>query len=423
MTAEEARVPQMRPDGFHGLVGHATHLFHGVSEASSEAIALQLVVAAGVIMGPKPWIDLAGSRQHAKVFAIVCGDTALGRKGTSWSAVQTLLEPAAPGFLASGRLATGPASGEGIVAMTRPSSREPGPFDGHLLILATEFASVTTAASRAGSSLSPTLRNAWDNVPLQVGTKHDHADFYVQNHHIGMIGHITPQELRRSVRPTDIDSGLMNRFLYAHVERRERLPRPAPLDRKAAQLISHDLGESLAWARQQGRIPTSREADDYWHTHVYDRYDPGVPRYEGVMRELTARVFGQIRRLALIFALLDRSAVVHAHHLRAAVAMWEYSEESMLRLFTTPAQGDRRADKLLDAVRRAGPSGLTGRQQHACFHGHMSAGDLERVIRQLQHRGLVQVRSEPPSSGRGTGRPTRRLVAREHISTYDPDAT
>ena len=113
-----------------------------------------------------------------------------------------------PGF--QRRLSTGLSSGEGVVwAVRDPQDSDPGAADKRLLVLEPEFASVLKAASREISTLSPTLRNAWDGRPLQLLTRT--APVRATDTHISLIGHITVQELRRHATSIEIANGFLNR--------------------------------------------------------------------------------------------------------------------------------------------------------------------------------------------------------------------
>lgn len=67
---------------------------------------------------------------------------------------------------------TGLSSGEGLIwAVRDPTTQDPGITDQRLLVAEPEFASVLKAASREISTLSPTLRSAWDGRPLAILTR------------------------------------------------------------------------------------------------------------------------------------------------------------------------------------------------------------------------------------------------------------
>ena len=55
-------------------------------------------------------------------------------------------------------------------------------------------------------------------------------------------------------------------------------------------------------------------------------------------------------RLALIYAFLDQSSVIRVEHLRAALALWQYCEDSAAYIFGD-AVGNTVADDILSALR------------------------------------------------------------------------
>ena len=65
---------------------------------------------------------------------------------------------------------------------------------------------------------------------------------------------------------------------------------------------------------------------------------------------MTARAPAHVLRLALIYALLDRSPAIRPPHLEAALAVWNYCLASVRDLF-----GDATADRILEGLRDNGP--------------------------------------------------------------------
>ena len=93
-----------------------------------------------------------------------------------------------------------------------------------------EFASVLKAASREISTLSPTLRSAWDGRPLAILTRT--APARASTAHIAVIGHITQHELRRHTTSLELANGYINRVLLIACRRQRLLPEgghPDPL--------------------------------------------------------------------------------------------------------------------------------------------------------------------------------------------------
>jgi hypothetical protein len=106
--------------------------------------------------------------------------------------------------------------------------------------------------------------------------------------------------------------------------------------------------------------------------------------------------------LSLNYALLDKAAEIRIEHLRAALAVWRYCEDSA-RFIWGDSLGDPTADELLRALRVAGADGLTRWDITNHFSRHKSAEELDRALGVLNERGLVRLAKE--DSG---GKPTTR---------------
>ena len=107
----------------------------------------------------------------------------------------------------------------------------------------------------------------------------------------------------------------------------------------------------------------------------------------------------------MIYALLDKSAVIRVPHLQAALAIWEYAEASARWIFGD-ALGDPVADEILRAL-RAAPSGLTRTDIYAGLFGrNQSAARIGRALASLLEKRLT--RWEREDTG---GRPGERWFA------------
>jgi hypothetical protein len=102
-------------------------------------------------------------------------------------------------------------------------------------------------------------------------------------------------------------------------------------------------------------------------------YDSLGENTEGLAAEVTARAAPQVIRMALIYAVLDNSAVIDVPHLRAAVAVWEYCEGSARQIFRD-AIGDPITDTILAALRHSPMSRTEIRELvgHHCSGGQIS---------------------------------------------------
>jgi hypothetical protein len=109
-------------------------------------------------------------------------------------------------------------------------------------------------------------------------------------------------------------------------------------------------------------------------------------------------------RLALLYSVLDCSQTIQAEHLMAALAVWEYVEQSVRHIFGDRL-GDPVADELLRLLRN-NRDGLTRNEMRDYFQRNQSS---ERICRALglllQHR---LARCEHQQTG---GRPAERWFA------------
>ncbi len=108
------------------------------------------------------------------------------------------------------------------------------------------------------------------------------------------------------------------------------------------------------------------EAKDAWRT-IYPDLSEGKP---GMVGALLGRSEAQVRRLAALYAVLDQQKAVAKVHLEAALALWQYAEDSV-RLIFGDATGDSIEDTIVRAVRTVGEirdteiSGIFGRNVQA----------------------------------------------------------
>lgn len=394
-------IPELDPAARHGVFGRALDLLEPSTEAEPVAILASLMIGFGIMCGPGPHTTRGPEKFPAKDFALIVGASAKARKGTSWSITKHLLERVDNDFFSAKnlRLVTGLSTGEGLIARVRDDRAELGTtHDPRLLAIEPEWAKILRVGDRQGNNLSGVLREAWDLGPLATATKADPVSASV--HHIGLLGHITVDEMLSEVSTVAIRNGFMNRHLLVYVRRQKLLSNPPELDDNAVGLLASEMREALELARTRKAVPLSREAAHMW-TSMYAEVESRDPL--GVVGDLTSRASAHILRLALIYALGDGAAQVGPEHLTAARALWDYSEASVTFIY-----GDRLSDpvaqRLLEALRAAGVEGLPARKQFEVLGGNVNAERREAAVRLLVRMGLAhEVASEPGPKG---GRPS-----------------
>jgi hypothetical protein len=268
-----------------------------------------------------------------------------------------------------------------------------GVSDKRLMLVEAEFARVLTNAGREGSALSTTIRKAWDSGDLGNLTRQ--SPEIATGAHISIIGHITPEELNQRLAETDLYNGFANRFIWLHSRRTKCLafgekPNAAKIDQLAKRLRA-----ALKFARiiLRPEISFAPSACAMFET-IFPRLSSGRA---GILGVVLNRAAPQVIRLALIYMLLDSKSVVDECHLRAALALWEYSERSALHYFGGATQSPT-ADKILAALDERASKGLTRTEITGLFSNH-GVGKIGEALALLLKRQLAEF-TEDKTGGR-----------------------
>jgi hypothetical protein len=362
----------------HGLAGRIVDAIAPHTEADPVALLAQLLVAFGAAVGRGAWFQVEATRHHANEFLILVGDSAKARKGSSWDHIRRLHDTADP-TLAT-RTLTGLSSGEGLIwAVRDPTDEDPGVHDRRLLIVEPEFASVLKTAARDISTLSPTLRTAWDGRPLAILTRS--APARATDAHVALIGHITATELRHHINPVELANGLLNRFLLIACRRVQLLPDGSNAEPLRGTGLDRELALAIAAARDTGPLTFSDPARTRWH----DAYRLLAEPDPGLAGQIGARAEAHTIRLALTYALLDRANHIHQAHLEAALALQAYAIRSAIWALQ-PATGDPLAEQIHAALRRS-PDGLTRTQIRDLLHRNTPGRRLDQALANLAATG------------------------------------
>ncbi len=407
-------LPELDGLALYGLAGEIVRTIEPHSEADPAALLIQTLVAFGSCAGRSAYFVAENDRHYTNLFAVLVGATSKGRKGSSWGQVNRFFRATDEGW-ARERVQTGLSSGEGLIWAVRDpiEKQEPvrekgrivsyqkcvtdeGVQDKRLLVLEPEFASVLRVIERQTNTLSAIIRRAWDTGNLRALTKNSPA--HATDAHISIIGHITRDELRRNLDETETANGFANRFLWLTASRSKFLPEGGKLSNSECNALVARLSNVIIHARNARELRREEQARALWF-EVYEELSAGR---SGLLGAVTSRAEAQVMRLACLYAVLDCACVIRIEHLRAALALWRYCEDSARYIFGE-ATGDRVADAIVAALREVGKLGLTRTEINNLFHGHKSAGTIDRALAMLLEQGRVAARSEATE-----GRPVKR---------------
>lgn len=408
-------------DAYCGEAGRIVREILPYTEADPAALLISVLTMFGNAVGRGPHFR-AGDCEHAtNLFAAIVGETDTGRKGTAAQSPRQLVELADPTWREC--VVSGLASGEGVIHHVRdPRSerRKPkkgetadpdgmvgelvdaGVKDKRLMVVESEFAKVLAVNSRKDSTLSMVLRDAWDRGTLRTLSKNspERATGVL----VSVLAQTTPMELHARLDGTEIANGFMNRFVIVAARRSKLLSRGGNVPPSVQARLSVPLREALARAQGVTEVEMSEEAWALWD----EGYEPLIARPAGLVGVLTARAAPMVRRFALLYALLDSRTVVEVEHLKAALALWRYVEESTRWVFGDRF-GDWVADDCLVYLREAGETGLTRNDLREQLGHNIGATRITNALRLLASAGLA--RSSRESTG---GRPAERWFANDN---------
>jgi hypothetical protein len=383
---------------YHGVIGKYVKAVEKHSEADPAAILIQTLVAFGNAVGSGPHFTVEDTRHGTNLFVVPVGDTSKARKGTAYGRSYALLAAADPRWAELNDGEAGLSTPEGLIYAVRDSrgsgkNHDPGITDKRLLAAMGEFSEVLAKMKREGNPLGATIRNAWDGKSLQIRTRSQ--PLKATRPHVSIIAHITRTELADVLDKAQIFNGFGNRFLWVLTKRQRELPHGGSLRVADLPKIVDEVKRSIIWAEQEREIKFDRAAHKAW-SEIYGEL--GRSEDEDRWSAITARAEPQVRRLALVYAVADRSTRITMVHLEAALEVWRYCEESAGYLFSeTTVVGSLEA-KLVKYLRRKRGWWTRTELSHA-LKGLVKSYRLDAALEALERQSIVESR-QVPTKGR-----------------------
>ena len=394
--------PVMGRDAYFGLVGEVVRAIEPHTEADPIAILIQYLAFFGNAAGRGPHFRVEGDRHFTVLNAVLVGQTAKSRKGTSAGRVREIFKVADEEW-ESQCIKSGLSSGEGLINELRdpvekegedgPELVDAGVDDKRLVILEAEFAGALTVMRRHGNILSRVVRDAWDGRDLAVLVKNKPTR--ASGAHISIVGHITADELQASLDRTSMANGYANRFLFACVHRARLLPHGGDLGSEALRHLATRTQEAIQTAQAISRVMMTAAARVAWEL-VYETLSEGQP---GLLGAIVGRAEAQTIRLALLYTLLDGKDEIDVEHLHAALAVWQYCEASARHVFGCTLGGSV-AHVILAALQQAGEAGMTRTQIRDLFGRHRNRAEIDAALALLAAIGKAKCAAGDVTGGR-----------------------
>jgi hypothetical protein len=388
----ESGWPELQPSTLRGLAGDIVAAIRPHTEADDAALLITTLTMFGAVVGATPSLKVEAAKHPARLFAIIVGDTAKGRKSTAIRQVRSIVEFADPEFF-SHRQQSGFGSGESLADAIQGPERDTTDDrsndanrvgDHRLLVVEQEFARILNSCGREGSILSAILRELWDGDRVQVRSRS--KTVVVEDGAVCAIAAITKEELKRLLTASDTANGFANRFLFVLAKRARILPDGGTVPDEQVRNLGLRVAAAAKLARSRESIGRTELGRKRW-AELYHEMADDTP--DGMVGALTARAEPQVLRLALVYALLDSATEIDVEHFDAAYALWQYCRASVAHIFGG-ASGDQTADRVLAIIRDAGTKGISRTDLSKALSGKVSSPELGRVLKMFATNGTIE---------------------------------
>ena len=396
---EDISVPVLSDVALFGLAGDIVRAIEPHTEADNAALLIQLLAGFGCLIGKTAYFRAEADYHYTKLFAVLVGASSKGRKGTSLGQIKRLLKRVDESF--ADCLQDGLSSGEGLIFHVRDAQFKKVPIkekgrivdyqeemvdegakEKRAFVVEPEFARVLRAMAREGNTLSSIIRQAWDSDQLRIMTKNPLKATEAQ---ISIVGHITKDELARNLDETETANGFANRFLWVFTRRSKYLPEGGTLQESQLNSLVEKLYKAATYARMTQELKRDEQARRKW-IEIYPKLSDG---HTGLLGSVTSRAEAQVMRLACLYALLECSEEITIEHLEAALALWQYCEDSARYIFGNQT-GSKTADTIYAALLGA-EDGLTKTQIRDLFQRNASSSQVNVALKMLIELGRVEV--------------------------------
>ena len=408
--------PRPDPACLYGLVGDVAQAGSNNTEANPFAIAAAMLAYLGAAVGRGPYMPIGDDWNHARLFMVHVGRSSRGRKGTAKkliyrinNAVKALDEYLVP-QVHRGGLSTR----EGLALMIHDGYKDgknevPAITDKRLLVVESEFANILHQSKRDGNTLSAALRDAWDGTSIRPAVKT--CRVWASDPHIGIIGDVTPSELRELMHARELTNGFANRFIFFWAEGDKVVPFPQYTPKNVVEALADRVAQVLRFAGADRhvdmdvmRMEFSTEA-----ASLYARLYRGELRDRSAGEHITGlldRRAPVLLRLAMLFALTDQTTVIAVNHINAAMAWVRYWVDSVKFIFQS-AVDEAGAAATTDIAQRIvtylATQGQATRTEltKGCFGGHVSKAALDKALDELITASppAIEVQTVPRPNG------------------------
>jgi len=401
--------PILSPKALFGIAGRFVELATRNSEADPAAVLFTFLARFGAEVGTRVQLHIGDTTHAPRLFIVIVGNSSKSRKGTSAAPVLIFFDKIScmDASYTIARTTPGPlSSGEGIVYNVRDAStstnykgddvHDPGVNDKRLFVLEEELGALLDCIKRQGNTVSTILRTLYDTGNCEPLTKGNRIK--ATGAGIGIVAHITNSELQKKLDATEALNGFGNRFLWICARRSKMVSRPDSMPQQDVDALVNEILPIVRMINSSDSLISLSLSDEAWT--LWDNIYPDLSQeHTGKAGAIINRSETHVLHLAMIYAVLDGSTIINEYHLEAALAAWDYCEQSALYIF-----GDHESDPIAEKIIRGlknGPLSTTAIHSEI-FNRNTKANRINDVLHDLILRGKVVPSEERNEHG---GRP------------------
>ena len=318
------------------------------TEACDQFHLASLLTVAGAMIGRGTSVRWFGEEVYSNLYVVLIGRTGRSRKDTAIKRAllttqhQTERELVQMPF----RVQRDVSSAEGLIQVLKTHA--------NTLIYLSELTNLMKNARRKGTTtILDRMIEAWD-TPDVLQNLNKTSPIEAHRPYLSVIAATQPSRLSDNLSDEDISSGFANRWLFVPGRPKARMSRAAEPDwKRTYEEVFLPLWNAIE-ARKGHRLHLSNDAG-----LRYDRWDEEVlahPAADEAEEDMRARHSNLVIKIALIYAVSDRSDQIEVRHLDAAIALvdWMWGEVRQLMQFWGVGIDTQIANRILNQVSRRG---------------------------------------------------------------------
>jgi Bifunctional DNA primase/polymerase, N-terminal/Primase C terminal 1 (PriCT-1)/Protein of unknown function (DUF3987) len=323
---DEQRSPELATVPFpevawSGLFDHWREIVGQCTEAPLEFLWSSFLVNVGLMLGRNVWVE-SPQPLYPNFYVLLLGQTGDARKSTAlWLARQLLKR-----VQDDTEIITGIVSTEGL--FERLAKHD----DTRALGYVDEFRSLLSIGLRQGTrDLLPKL-NSLFYCPDQETIDRRKNPTTVIRPFFSLIGATAQDFVTDLITHVELSGGILNRFLMiAGEEQSPKAIASAPTDREWNSIAAR-LQHLHDRKRRPRRIVWSEQARELW-TEFYVSWRNVRKTWDIRSQSLTARIHEHIQKIAVVYSALANEFTISAPTLATAIAIGEWLQNTILRLF------------------------------------------------------------------------------------------